>query len=443
MKRFIEKIRNKKKYPRIRIKEGQNFPGVDVVFFERCGGVSKNRRTANKKLIGLYASLNVFTVAKRIFPEGSQEQREYMRAVAENICRAADYIGTNLKQLTVLESRYGKGDDPHIVNAKRLEETAFYEEILPEIPGVEAVKIRKRSGDVIMTDDPNTPIAIVGADAHPIAIKALKPDGRPVVCLVVGSHQGLLQYGVMQKAIDAMSETYDIVKDTVRIDIGPGLCPMSIDDYSPDKGDLSSTSYEVGMDLAQRYMRESKDAKSPYCGRGLKFFDAKELSRENFKTDEEYIEYAALAGSEGRGRPIFRKHPFNAEKCVIDIEALARQTAEVSGIDPDSIVAVGEGKYFSARGMVKKLDLNALARSHARVLEEAQKKGITPEEFIAKPESAIYRNDGMGRNIFIAKILDVLPDEKIDAPPVSPQIQVLVPRPSAAVTAGAAEALCL
>jgi hypothetical protein len=254
-----------------------------------------------------------------------------------------------------------------------------------------------------MTDDPDTPIAIVGADAHPIAIKARKPDGKPVVCLVVGSHQGLLQYGVMQKAIEAMIETYDINVKTIQIDIGPGLSPDSISGYDPDKDKLGNASYEVGMDLAKTYIKARKNPESPYYGKRLKFFDASELKPENFETEEEYKEFADNIGSENPGSPIFRKHPSDTKKCVIDIEALVQQTAALSGVKPENIVSVEKGNFFSARGMVKQLDLAALAQSHAEVKERAEKEGISAEEFLAK--NTAYRNDGMGRNFFIARVL--------------------------------------
>jgi len=420
--RFVDKVRNISAYPEIRIKEGQKFPGVDVVFFERDGGSSKDRRVCGK-LIGAYAGLNAFTVAKRAFPPDSIDLTEYMRAVAKNIGMATDYMGTNLKQLTLLESRYGKGDGPHVVNKSVLEHNKFDEILLSETPDSEEIKIKKRAGDVIMTDDPDTPIAIVGADAHPIAIKASKPDGSPVVCLVVGSHQGLLQYGVMQKAIDAMCNVYKIKVETVRIDIGPGLGPTSINGYKAEDGGLSSTSYEVGMDLAQKYIAASQEAQSPYYGKSLKFFDSEKLSPENFKTDQEYWAFTALAGSKNHGNPIFRAHPFDTKKCVINIEALVKQTAALSGVKAEKIVSVGEGNFFSARTMVKQLDIEALARAHARVKDLAKERGMTPEEFLSKPENTIYRNDGIGRNIFIAKVLDVLRAAPGDTPPVVLQNQ--------------------
>ncbi len=407
--RFVDRVRKASAHPGIKVKEGRDYAGVDVVFFERDGGVSEDRRMG-ERLVGIYAGLNVFTVGKRAFPEGSSEQLTYMRAVAENICKAADYIGTHLKQLTVLESRYGKGDGPHMVNKRVLDENKFDELVAPETSDAEEVKIRKRAGDVIMTDDPDTPIAIVGADAHPIAIKATKSDGKPVVCLVVGSHQGLLQYGVMEKAIEAMVDTYEIDVKTVQIDIGPGLGPDSIGGYDADEGRYSSTSYEVGMDLAKKYVVASLDAQSPYFGKPLRFFDAAELKRENFETDQEYRDLVALAASENPGRPIFKSHPSDAKKCVIDIEALVQQTAALAGVRPETITAIGEGNFFTARGMVKQLDLDALAQSHARVKSLAEEQGMAPEEFLAKPVNTIYRNDGVGRNIFIAKVLEARRD---------------------------------
>lgn len=393
---FSEKVRRTEKYPKIRVKNGKEFSGVDAVFFERNGGKSEDRKLG-KKLVGAYAGLNVFTVAKRAFAPGSKELRAYMKAVAENITRAADYIGSDITKLTLLESRYGKGDDPHIVNRSTLENKTFYETLISEEPGAREVKIRKRAGDIIMTDDPDTPLAIVGADAHPVVIKALKPDGNPVVCMVVGTHQGLLQYGVIEKALTAMKNTYGIDTKSVQIDIGPGLGPSSIKGYDSEKHRFSGSSYEVGMDLAEKYMQASQEPSSPYYEKGLKFFDAKELTS-NTKFKE-------ISGSELKGNPIFRAHPLDPKKCVLDINALVQQTAALSGINPDRIASVGEGDFFSARGMATDLDLEALAQAHDSVKKRAEEEGVTPTEFLSKPPNRIYVNDGIGRNLFIAKIL--------------------------------------
>lgn len=347
--KFTDRIRKKETYPGIQVIESQEYPGIDAVFFTKQGGVSEDHYQGDK-LVGAYAGLNVGSVTK-----------DNPDAIRENIRMATDYVGAVSEQVFLLEPRYGAG--VYSVNSGTQE-------------GITELGVRKITADALITDDPNTVLACVSGDAHPIIIKAQKLDGSPVAGVVLASWHSMFK-GVLNKTIKKMVTEFDIDPRSVAIEVGPGLGPSCIEGYDPERDVLlSGTSYEIGKKDAHKFIPGIDADFSGYRSDDRQYFSP-EVFHYCAPEDNAYFDKAATTDMrEDTRTPIFKAHPTNPDKCVIDIEALVRQTASIAmdirkedgtiisfpGVNDGNISAVNRDNFrevenfYSARGQQSLLD---------------------------------------------------------------------------------------
>ncbi len=362
--KFSDKVRRTTDYPTIKVIEGKEYSGIDAVFFTRQGGVSEDEYQG-ESLVGAYAGLNVGSIT-----------RDKSENIVENLRRAADFTGSQPEKLILLEPKYTDG--VHIVNSNTPRDRNPL--------GVHAVM----QGDALITDDPEMAIACVSGDAHPIVIKARKEDGAPVAAVVLASHQAMLR-GIVNKTLKRMVTEFDIASESVEIEIGAGLGPSSTERASEEQlQHYSSTSYEIGIGVAQDYLAAGAEQKAGYESEGVRYFSSDSFKYIN-PEDAAYFDHSSQPEERDQRAPIFTPHPTNRAKCMLDIEALVKQTAAIpmdihgrhfSGVAEERVSAVNRDIYkeadnfFSARRQVKDLNLSAVDAIEGEATNLARYKHI-------------------------------------------------------------------